>query len=310
MSTTKSSPSRKVRTKLRSSTLKRVAGASLVLGGLLNGLPQYLSGFFTGDLDGLSEQIAWSVDNPGIHQAEQLSLLVSSLFLPIGLLGLAWVAHHNARRLTAVATVLVVWGMWGFHNILAMGYTAGTVGPGAVGVDDAVRLNEALIDDGAIIATALFPHLIGSFVGLLLLSVACWRSGAFPKTPLLLMVAFLVWDFVAPVTFGPFRAHMLLVMSCVWLGAHLLRMPTDVWAGKRAIPLRSAARPRGIGHAGEEEVGGSADVGGHPDAGPSGPAQMEEVLAVDSSTVTTSKTRRSGPEADPGASAVRRVAGS
>ena len=48
--------------------------------------------------------------------------------MPLGLLGLARVARHRSRRLTAVATVLVVWGMWGFHNVLAMGYAAGTVG--------------------------------------------------------------------------------------------------------------------------------------------------------------------------------------
>lgn len=247
MSITTSKPSPRVQASPRRVSLKGVAGVSLVLGGVLNGLPQYLGELFIPDQESLSDQIRWSVDHPVIHQAEQLTMLVSSLFLPIGLLGLAWVAHHHARRLTGLATALVVWGMWGFHNILAMGYAAGTVGPDAVGVDAAVRLNEALIGDGGVIATALLPHIIGSFLGLLLLSVVCWRSGVFPKVPLLLLVAFLVWDFAVPLSVGPLEAHLLLVISWTWLGVHLLRMPAAVWAGDpEMLPNRDrqgAAKP-------------------------------------------------------------------
>lgn len=67
--------------------------------------------------------------------------------------------------------------------------------------------------------------------------------------------------------------------------------------------FRSTPRPRGIGRVGEEGIGATADVESHPTRDRLGPAQIEEVLVVDSSTLTTSKTRRSGPEADPGASA-------
>ncbi len=230
MSTTTLPPATPARPKSPTAALKTVAGVSLVLGGLLNGLPQYLVELFTADQDSFSDQIRWSVDHSGIHQAEQLMILISSLFMPIGLLGLAWVAHHSARKLTVLATVLTVLGMWGFHNVLAMGYTTGTVAPSAVGVDEAVRLNDALLEDGGVLASALFPHLIGTFFGLLLLAIACWRTGVFPKAPLLLMVAFLVWDFALP-SVGPFEPHLLLVISWVWLGIHLIRMPAAVWAG-------------------------------------------------------------------------------
>src|SRR5687768_9755335 len=219
MSTTTSPAAVPVQTGRRRAALKTVAGVCLVLGGLLNGLPQYLVELFSEDRGSFSEQIRWSVNHSGAHQAEQLTILISSLFMPIGLLGVAWVAHHYARRLTVWATVLTVLGMWGFHNVLAMGYTTGTVGPGAIGVDAAVRLNDALVEDGGIMATALFPHLIGTFFGLLLLCIACWRSGVFPRVPLLLMVAFLVWDFGLP-SVGPFEPHLLLVISWVWLGIH------------------------------------------------------------------------------------------
>lgn len=213
--------------------LQTVAGAALVLAALTNGVPQAVTHLVTGDLGGFSEQIRWSTEsaaNGDLHRAEQLTLLVSSLFMPVGLLGLAWVAHHTRRRLAGVAAVLVVLGMWGFHNVLALGYTVGTVAPPVVGTDGAVALNDALVDDPGVMATALYPHLLCSFLGLVLLAVACWRSGAFPRTPLVLMVLFLVWDFGFPPV-GPLEPHLVLVVAWCWLGVHLLRLPRETWEG-------------------------------------------------------------------------------
>ena len=82
----------------------------------------------TGDLD-FSEQIVWGTEHTVAHSTEQTLILLSALFLPLGLLGLAQVTRWRARRLTLVGVVLMLWGMWGFHNVLAMGYVAGTVAP-------------------------------------------------------------------------------------------------------------------------------------------------------------------------------------
>ena len=153
--------------------------------------------------------------------------------MPLGLLGIAHVCRFRAPVLTAIATPLVLWGMWGFGNVLAMGYVAGTVAPSVLTVDDAVALNDGLAGHPGTVATALVPHLIGSFLGLVLLGVAAWRSGAFPRTAVALMIAFLVWDFLLP-PLGPVDAHVLLVVAWVWLGAHLLRMPDRVWRGAPA----------------------------------------------------------------------------
>ena len=50
---------------------------------------------------------------------------------------------------------------------------------------------------------------VGSFFGLLLLCVACWRSGLVPRPPLVLLAAFLVWDFLLPAV-GVLEPHLLL----------------------------------------------------------------------------------------------------
>jgi hypothetical protein len=204
------------------------AGVSLILGGILNGLPQYLSHLISGDPE---NYIRWGAEHPEVIQAEQTALVVSILFLPIGLLGLAQVTRWRHRRLTAVAICMALWGMWGFHNILAAGYVAGSVTPGALGVEAAVSLEEAFLGDVGLIVTALLPHLVGSFIGILLLSILCWRSGVLPRTAVVLLVAFLIWDFLLP-KIGPLEPHILLAISMSWLGVALLRLPDATWQGE------------------------------------------------------------------------------
>lgn len=216
-----------------SRALRVVAGLSLVAAALLNGLPQFVIEFLTAGDESFSEQIPWGVEHPVAQHLEQTALVASSLFMLLGLLGVAHVCRFRVPRLTAVATPLVVWGMWGFGNVLAMGYVAGTVAPTVLPVEDAVALNDGLGAHPGTIATALVPHLIGSFLGLVLLSVAAWRSGAFPRTPLALLVGFLLWDFLLP-PLGPVDPHVLLVVAWTWLGVALLRMPDDVWRGAPA----------------------------------------------------------------------------
>jgi hypothetical protein len=225
-----------------SRALRIVAGLSLVAAGLFNGLPQALVAAVTGDLS-FGEQIAWGAEHSVVHGLEQTALVVSSLVMLPGLLGLAHVCRFRVPALTAVATVLVVWGMWGFGNVLAMGYVAGTVAPSVLSVDAAVLLNEGLSEHAGTVAVALVPHLVGSFLGLLLLSVAMWRSGVFPRVAVALLVAFLIWDFGLPML-GPVDAHVLLVVAWVWLGVHLLRLPDAVWRGAPATTRAGAGQGR------------------------------------------------------------------
>ena len=203
------------------------AGVSLVLAGLLNGGAQYVGHLVSGDPD---EWIPWAVDHPLWGATEQVATLASLLFLPIGLVGIAQVTRWRRPRLTAVALVLSLWGMWGFHTVLALWLGAGSVAPDVVGVDGAVRLEDAYGSNAAVVATALVPHLLGSFVGLLLLCLAA--RGVFPAPALVLLVVFLVWDFLG-VPAGPLEAHLLLAVALAWLGVHLLRMSPEQWHGGR-----------------------------------------------------------------------------
>jgi hypothetical protein len=211
---------------------------SLVLAGLTNGLSQYLGVVLSGARgdETFSEYIRWGAEHPAVFQSEQAALVVSMLFLPIGLLGLAQVSRWRAPKLTAVAIVLTLLGMWGFHNVIALGYTAGAIAPGAIGVDNAVMLNDGLVKHTGSVVMALVPHLLLTFFGLILLSIACWRSRSFPRIPLVLLVAFLVWDYLLP-SFGPLESHVLLFVALAWLGVHVMRMGDAAWRGAPAVPV-------------------------------------------------------------------------
>ncbi len=203
-------------------------GVCLVAAGIANGLSQYVGELLMPDLDDFSAQIRWGADHPWAHATEQTMLLTSMLWLPLGLFGLAQITRWAAPRLTAVGLVLTLWGMWGFHTVVALGYGAGVVGASVLGTEDAVTLNDGFVDHPGSVALALVPHLVGSFLGLILLAVAGLRGRSLPRVPLLLLIAFLVWDFLLP-SAGPLEPHLLLAVSLGWLGVHVLRMPQAQW---------------------------------------------------------------------------------
>ena len=86
-----------------SRALRIVAGLSLIVAGLLNGLPQAVVAALTGDLS-FGEQIAWGAEHPLVQGLEQTALVVSSLVMPLGLLAIAHVSRFRAPVLTAIAT--------------------------------------------------------------------------------------------------------------------------------------------------------------------------------------------------------------
>ncbi len=215
-----------------SASIKRGVAACLILAGLLNGGLQYFDHLVAGDGE-RRELIAWGLAHHALYQSVWFGVMTSSVPLLLGFLGLAQVTRWHTPRLTLAATLLVTWGMAGFGNVLAGTYVAQVVTPDVFGVDTAVSLvEEGLLKDWGMVAGALAPHLIGSFFGVLLLAVACWRSGL-PRVPVVLLVVFLVWDF-AFTPIGVLEPHLLLMVALVWLGVDLGRMPQARWLGRKA----------------------------------------------------------------------------
>ena len=232
MTTTEVHPSETIQTAPPlSRSIQRTVGVSLILAGLLNGGLQYVDHLVAGSGE-RREVMAWGLAHHTIYQAVWLGVMVSSLFLLVGFLGLAQLTRWHTPKLTVAATVLTVWGMWGFGNVLAGTYIAQVITPELSGLDDGVRLIEdGYLADWGMIAGSLVPHLVGSFFGVVLLAIACWRSGL-PRIPVALLIAFMLWDFlISPIWI--LEPHLLLLVSLVWLGVHVVRMPQARWLGQR-----------------------------------------------------------------------------
>ena len=214
-----------------SRSIRRGVGACLILAGLLNGGLQYVDHVTAGDGDRRTV-IAWGLEHHASYQAVWFGVMLSSIFLLLGFLGLAQVTRWHTPRLTVAATLLTVCGMWGFGNVLAGTYVAQVVTADVFGADNAVTLIEdGYLKDWGMIAGSLAPHLLGSFFGVLLLAIACWRAGL-PRVPAALLIVFLVWDFMfSPI--GILEPHLLLLVALVWLGITVVRMPHAQWLGDR-----------------------------------------------------------------------------
>ena len=142
---------------------------------------------------------------------------------------MAW-ARVMARQNDELASGTAVRG----HNI----YTGNVSMPRALflragGFDPAFDMEQALQSQALAVLVklvAVVPHLLGSFLGLILLAAAGWRGRSLPRIPLVLLVAFLLWDFLLPPV-GPLEAHLLLLISFGWLGVHVARMSWQEWSG-------------------------------------------------------------------------------
>lgn len=213
------------------SLIRRAAGVCLILAGLTNGLAQYVNYLVVGGRLEWLDQVRWGADNLTYQRVDATVLLVSALFMPLGLLGLAQVTRWSARRLTLVGTPLMLWGMWGFHNILVGGLIAGPIATRSLGTEGAVALNEGMMTDTLGFFLAPLPHLLGTLPGVVLLTIAAWRSGAFPRVACAAVLVFLVWDYFLPPVGALLEPHLLLFVGWTWLGVSLIRMPHAVWAG-------------------------------------------------------------------------------
>jgi hypothetical protein len=213
-----------------SSLIRKATGVCLILAALTNGLSQYVHYLVAGRLEWL-DQIRWGADNPTFQRADATILMISALFMPLGLLGIAQVTRWSARRLTLVGTPLMLWGMWGFHNILVGGMIAGPIATRSLGEEGALSLNEGMMTDTWGFFLAPLPHMLGTLPGVVLLTIAAWRSGAFPKLACAAILVFLVWDYFLPPVGPLLEPHLLLFVGWTWLGVSLVRMPHAVWSG-------------------------------------------------------------------------------
>lgn len=165
---------------------------------------------------------------PGGRQRQRAYNDALVLYVP----AFAGLAHSVAGRfpvLSLVGALVSVGSMVGFGGVRAVqGVQLGLV---RSGIDRAEAV--ALLDGAGgnpVMAAFLLLFLGGTVVGLGVLVVALWRSRQVPRTPLVLVLVFLLFDIVG-MPLGavvddrllPVLAHTVLLVALGWLGLRTLR---------------------------------------------------------------------------------------
>ncbi|MCK0113641.1 hypothetical protein MWU75_15955 [Ornithinimicrobium sp. F0845] len=150
-----------------------------------------------------------------------LGLAATVLYVP-AFVGLAHAVAQRSPVLALVAALLSICSMVGFGGVRAVQGVQLELTQGAIDRDDAVALL-----DGAnpIMAAVLVLFMAGTLVGLITLVIAVWRSGRFPKAPLVMVLAFVLFDMVggplsggAGSTLVPVTSHLFFLAGLGWLG--------------------------------------------------------------------------------------------
>lgn len=147
-------------------------------------------------------------------------VVATVLYVP-AFLGVGSVTADRSRRLSAVATALLVLAMLGFAGV-RMGQafelsavhqrlapkTAGDVLDGVAGTAPGIIL--------------MVAFLLGSTIGLWLLSVALWRSGSVPRLAIIPIAAFPLVDLGLHGHVATIASHLVLLVGLGTVGVTLL----------------------------------------------------------------------------------------
>ena len=210
--------------------IRLTVAASLAVAAVLTAIPQYVESLRAGSLD-REELISWGLAHQGFYRAEWLAAMLGSVLLAVGCLGLWQITRWSTPKLSAIGAIVLTWGMSGQIFSETATYTSQVVAAGVLGPADAERLiADGYLHDPGMIAGVLVPVVAGMFLGVMLLVVALWRSG-FPRTPVVLLALWPLWDFFGPSALGPLSADLFLLVAGLWLGVEVARLPQSRWLG-------------------------------------------------------------------------------
>lgn len=155
-----------------------------------------------------------------------IGLIATLLYIP-AFAGLALSVAHRSPVLSLVAAFVSTCAMVGFGGVRAVqGIQLGLV-QSDIDRGEAVALIDSV---NPILAAFLVLFMVGTLVGLVMLVIAVWRTGRFPRAALVLVLAFVVFDMVGGSLTGdvgsrflPVLAHLVFLVGLGWLGLVLWR---------------------------------------------------------------------------------------
>jgi hypothetical protein len=202
----------------RFTSLGRLAAAgTLVLGATL----QVLAFALIPDHDKTVDRLQWVADNSTQAQASKLFDLLAVPFLLGGVIVYVLLARARAPRLAWTGGILLGLGMCGL--MAAQGYEALEFALAADGRFSLTALADVVdnLSSAPVIAMGIM-FIAGAALGILITSIALWRSRAVPRGVAILIVLFFVVDATLS---QPLIAHVIALVAALWLARSILAAP-------------------------------------------------------------------------------------
>jgi hypothetical protein len=169
--------------------------------------------------DETPERLEWVADHYGRAQASKVFDSIAIPFLVGAAIVYVLLARHRAPRLAWTGGILLVTGLIG----LAMINGAETV---TLGLADDARFDAATLGDAVddmstpSLVAMLLMFLPGVLFGLIITSIALWRSRAVPAGVAILFLLFIVTDIVLQ---QGLLAHVIALVGAGWVALTVLR---------------------------------------------------------------------------------------
>ncbi len=178
---------------------------------------------------GYAERLA-AVDQAGTSAAVSAALfVVSQLPMLVAVLGIAQVARHRAPVAANLGAALAVLGVFG-HAVFG-GVSLVTVVMAGDAANRSVYADLLAQVESSPVMVFAAAGLLGTVLGLLVLGIGLWRSGAVPRWVPGLLWAFLVLEFVGSALseYAGYVAGTCFLIVFGTLAAHVWRSPREEW---------------------------------------------------------------------------------
>lgn len=198
----------------------RLGAVSLILGAGLEAVQGTVERIIDRP-DSVAGQIALASDHPTAFATVTVAAVLAVPFLAIGFIAAAQELARRSRKVAFVAGGLLTLGMWGYLAVQTADLFLFAAMSDPANESAATYLDS--LDDEVLLGVVYSgPFLIGSVVGLLVLTIAMLVRGGVPRWIPGAWLAYLVLDFgfFDP---GPVDPSWLLFAGAVGLAAHLLR---------------------------------------------------------------------------------------
>ncbi len=206
---------------------RRLAVTGLVVGAVLNTTEAVLAQLLPARPEAVEDQLRLVAENSTLFGVRAVVGTVAIPFMAIAFLAASRLLAERARRTGILAGTLLLAGMWGFVGIHLLGLLQlpGSQDPtGSAGFLQAAEASPVLL------ALFLVPFLVGTALGLAVLTVGLLWTGAVARWIPAAWLVFLLIDFSVGAV-GPVDPHWLWLAGALGLAVHIATKGMSTRAG-------------------------------------------------------------------------------